>query len=101
MAAENRLSVSLEESETALLAAADELEAATREATAWLLARPCSDAPLGRHVSGMLNCFAEIALIVQRSITDPLADVEAAMAYVGDLLLVLDSHSQALATWEW
>ena len=45
--AESRFSVSMRLSEVAMLAAADELEAATREATWWMAANACPDLELG------------------------------------------------------
>ena len=45
--AESRFSVSMRLSEVAMLAAADELEAATREATRWMAAHACPDLELG------------------------------------------------------
>ena len=45
--AESRFSASMNLNEVTMLAAADELEAATREATVWVKANACPDFELG------------------------------------------------------
>ena len=61
LAAERRLSVSLRLNDVTMLAAADELSAATKVATAWLTANPCPDSGLGVQMARMLNNCAEVA----------------------------------------
>ena len=98
-AAEQRFSAALHVNEVTTLAAADELEAATRDARVWVKANPCPDLKLGTHVTWMLNTCAEVALTTQRAITDPHLDAEAVMGRIGTLLAVIDFHSQTLDAW--
>lgn len=97
--AETRLSASMSLNETSMLAAADELEAATKDATVWVRANPCPDLKLGTHVTWMLRTCTDVALTAQRAVTDPAVDTEAAMGRLGNLLAVIDCHSQTLDTW--
>jgi hypothetical protein len=98
-AAESRFSVSMSVGEITMLAAADELEAATREAQVWLAANACPDPALGSRVALMLSTCAEVALTAQQAITDPGADVAAVVGRLGDLLAIIDFTSQTLDTW--
>ena len=82
-----------------MLAAADELEAATREAKWWLAGNVCPDFQLGRHVVLLLNICTEVALTAQRTITDPTADTRAVIGRLGDLLTIIDFHSETLDAW--
>ena len=61
-AAERRLSASISVNKITVLAAADELQAASTDATVWLTSNPCPDAKLRAHVAWMLNTCAEVAL---------------------------------------
>jgi hypothetical protein len=97
--AECRFSASLSINEVTMLAAADELEAATRDARAWMKSNPCPDVKLGTHVSWMLNTCAEVATTAERAVSDPETDTEAAMGRLGNLLAVIDFHSQTLDAW--
>ena len=99
-AAERRFSQSITlNNEVTMLAAADELQAATRDATVWRLANPCPDSKLGTHVAWMLTTCMEVALTAQRALTDSSADVDEAMGRLGLLLAVIDFHSQTLDAW--
>ena len=98
-AASRRFVASITVNEATMLAAVDELQAATRDAAAWLVANPCPDPKLGTHVPGVLNTCAEIALTAQRAVVDPRSDTEAVMGRLGQLLAVIDLHSQMLDTW--
>lgn len=69
LAAERRLSVSLQLNVVTMLAAADELSAATKVATVWSAAKPCPEAGLGVQMARMLNNCAEVALTAQRVAT--------------------------------
>ena len=82
--------------EVTMLAAADELQAATWDAKLWTTVNACPDDELGRHIALVLNTCAEIALTAQRSIFDPSADKEAIVARLGDLVAVIDRQSQTL-----
>jgi hypothetical protein len=98
--AERRFSQSITlNNEVTMLAAADELQAATRDATVWRLANPCPDAKLGTHVAWMLTTCMEVAITAQRALTDRSADVDQAMGRLGLLLAVIDFHSQTLDAW--
>ncbi len=99
MAAERRFSTSIGVDKIAMLAAADELDAATRDATTWLAKNPCPDERLGVHAAGMLSTCTEAALVAQRSVTGPFAGGQGVMARLQDLLMVIDFHSAVLATW--
>ncbi len=94
--AEGRFSASMRVNEVAMLAAADELWAATRDATAWVAANVCPDMELEGRVALMLNTCAEVALTAQQAITNPSTDVEAIIGRLGDLLAVIDFQSQTL-----
>jgi hypothetical protein len=97
--AEHRVSASLKMNRATMLAAADELSAATRDAMAWMAANPCPDIELRGRVALMLNTCAEAALTAQRVVTDPVADTEAVIRRLGDLLRIIDFQSQALDDW--
>ena len=97
--AESRFSASLKANEVTMLAAADELQAATWDAKLWMVANACPDAELGGRVALMLNTCAEVALTAQRAIFDPSADKEAIIGRLGALLAVIDLHSQTLEDW--
>jgi hypothetical protein len=99
VAAARRLSATLRLSEVTMLAAADELWAATRVATAWLGANPCPDSGLGLQVARMLNNCAEVAVTVQRVTTDTSANTEAAQRRLGNLMVVITLDVDTLAAW--
>jgi len=82
-----------------MLAAADELETATSEATAWMVGHPCPDQDLGSRVALMLDTCAGVALTAQRTRTHPSGNIEAAFGRLGDLLAAFDFHSQTLDAW--
>jgi len=97
--AERRFAVSLKVNEVTMLAAADELGAATRDATSWIAANVCPDLELEGRVVLMLDTCAEVALTAQRAVISPLAATEAVLSRLVDLLAVIDFHSQALEDW--
>lgn len=99
LAAERRFSASIGANKITMLAAADELDAATRDATAWLAKNPCPDARLGVHAAGMLSTCTEAALVAQRSVTGPFAGSQGVMTRLQDLVTVIDFHSALLVTW--
>ncbi len=80
----------------AMLAAAKELEAVTKEAETWLSAHPCSDQRLGEQMEGMLHTSAEVAVTARRAVTDPAADIETTMGRIGYLLAEIEIDSQLL-----
>jgi hypothetical protein len=97
--AERRFSASLKANEVTMLAAADELQAATWDAKLWIAANACPDMELGGRVTLMLKTCAEVALTAQRAIFDPSADTEAVIGRLGDLLEIIDFQSKALDDW--
>jgi len=96
--AESRFAVSLKMNEVAILAAADELAAAARDATAWTVANPCPHLELGRCVALILNTCTEVALTAQRAISNPCSDKEAIIGRLKDQLKI-DLHSLTLDDW--
>jgi hypothetical protein len=98
-AAKTRFSAAMSVNRVTMLAAADELETATNEATAWMVGHPCPDQDLGSRVALMLNTCAAVALTAQRALTHPSGNIEAAFGRLGDLLAAFDFHSQTLDAW--
>ncbi len=98
-AAERRFAASVKVNKVTMLAAADELESATRDAKAWVAVNPCPDPKLGAHVAWMLDTCVEVALTAQRAVIGPFANVELVMERLGNLLAVIDFHSQTLDAW--
>jgi hypothetical protein len=94
--AERRFSMSTAVNRITVLAAADELRAATTGATAWLTANPCPDAELREYVAWMLNTCAEVARAAQQAVADPTADTRAVMDRLRYLLTVFDFDSERL-----
>jgi hypothetical protein len=94
--AETRFSAAMSVNHITMLAAADELDAATRKAMAWLAENPCPEVELGGRVGLMLSTCAEVALTAERALTDPTADIEAVFGRLGDLLAIIDFHSATL-----
>ena len=83
----------------AMLAAADELEAVTKEATTWLSSNPCPDHELLAHIEGMLGTSAEVAVTARQAVTDPAADIETTMGRIGNLLAQIEIDSHVLDSW--
>ena len=98
MAAERRFSASIGVNKITMLAAADELDAATRDAMTWLAKNPCPDAKLGVHAAAAEQLHRG-RLVAQRSVTGPFAGGQGDMARLQDLLAVIDFHSAVLVTW--
>ena len=85
--------------EIAMLGAADELEAASREATSWMVGNRCPDSELGRGIALMLNNCTEVAVTAQCAIAGPYADLDAVSGRLGDLLAVIGLQLQTLDIW--
>jgi hypothetical protein len=98
-AAERRFSASVHVNRITMLAAADELEAATGDAREWVVANPCPNPKLGAHIAWLLGTCTEVALTAQRAVAGPFADTELVMGRLGDLLAVIDFHSETLDAW--
>jgi hypothetical protein len=94
--AEGRFSASMSVGEVAMLAAADELQVATWDATLWTTVNACPDTELGGRLALMLNTCGEVALTAQRAITDHSAATELVMSRLGDLLAIIGFQSQTL-----
>jgi hypothetical protein len=94
--AERRLSASIRVNKVTMLAAADELQAATMDATKWLRANPCPEARLRAQVAWVLTSCGEAALTARRAASDPLAYTEEAIVRVRGLLAAIDYHSGGL-----
>jgi hypothetical protein len=96
--AQRRFAKSASHSKAAMLAAADELDAATRDAMTWLTAHPCPDSNLADQVAGFINTCAEIAVTSRWFVASPLADTHSVRSRLGALLSVVDRQVQKLAT---
>ena len=97
--AESRFAASLTINDVSILAAADELAIASRDAAAWMAANACPDLGFGERVALMVNTCADVALLAQRAILDASADTEAAVRRLRDLLAIIDFTSETLDTW--
>ena len=97
--AKSRFSASMRLNEIAMLAAADELEAATREAMSWMVGNRCPDSELGGRVALMLNACTEVAVTAQCAIAGPYADLDAVSGRLGDLLAAIGFQVQTLDIW--
>jgi hypothetical protein len=94
--AERRFSTSTSVNKIIMLAAADELQAATTNATLWLTGNPCPDVKLREYVAWMLNTCAEVARAAQRAVTDPSVNTRVVMDRLRYLLTVFDFESARL-----
>ena len=97
--AETRFSAAMSMNHVTMLAAADELEAATREAMTWMRGNPCPDREVGGRVGLMLSTCAEVAATAERALTSSCVDIEAVFGRLGDLLAIIDFHSETLKAW--
>jgi hypothetical protein len=97
--AETRFSAAMSMNYVTMLAAADELEAATREAIAWMRGNPCPDREVGGRVGLMLSTCAEVAATAELALTNHCEDIEAVFGRLGDLLAIIDFHSETLKAW--
>jgi hypothetical protein len=98
-AAATRLSAAMQISSLTTLAAADELRAATSDATAWYARNPCPHRVLGRLVAGNLQTCAEVAVSAQPVATDEASLGSAALRRLRSLLEVLAAQSEIFETW--
>ena len=97
--AETRFSAAMSMNHVTMLAAADELEAATREAMMWMAGNPCPDREVGGRVGLMLSTCAEVAFTAEMALTNSCTDIEAVFGRLGDLLAIIDFHSETLKAW--
>ena len=84
---------------TTMLAAGDELQSATRDATAWFVANPCPDRMLGSFVAGIFNTSAEAALTAQQTATDVNMDHAEVLRRLQQLLALIEAQSRTFGTW--
>jgi hypothetical protein len=82
-----------------MLAATDELHAATMEAMIWVMDHHCPDARLDSRVALMLNSCAEVAQTANRAINHPSGDLGTVLGRLRDLLAIVDLRPQALNAW--
>jgi hypothetical protein len=94
--AERRFSMSTSVNKITVLAAADELQAATTGATMWLKGNPCPDAELRGYVAWMLKTCADVARAAHQAVADPTVNTRAAMDRLNYLLTVFDFDSARL-----
>ncbi len=99
MTAQRRFSESMRVNKVTMLAAADELDAATKDGAAWLATNPCPNAKLEAHVSWLLNACTEVALAAQRSVTGPFAGTQVDPDRLRDLVTAIDFHSETFDAW--
>ncbi len=97
--ARRRFSASLGVHEVPILAAADELEVATREARAWMEANLCPDRVLGSHAMRLLNTCAEVVRVAQRAITDSAIESQTVLGRLAGLLAVINIQAAELDDW--
>jgi hypothetical protein len=93
-----RVAESLSRNTVALLAAADELEAATRQATRWVARVICPDMRLEGEVATILNTCARMVEIAHEAIPGSTPDIGFAVDRIRDLVDIVDYHSETLGT---
>jgi hypothetical protein len=91
--------MSLNLNEVAILAAADELAAATRDAKSWTAVNTCPDLALESRVELLLDTCAEAADTAEQAITVPNTDPKEVFGRLGSLLAIIDFTSQTLDAW--
>jgi hypothetical protein len=96
--AASRLYASMWVNTTTMLAAGDELQAATKAAGAWFSANPCPDQMLGGFVADFLNTCGETALTAQLLVEVDTAQADVRRRLV-ELLTLVDAQSRAFPTW--
>ena len=97
--AETRFSAAMSVNNVTLLAAADELDAATSEALAWMSGHPSPDPDLGERAALMLNNCAAVALTARHAFTHPSGNIKALFGRLGSLLAGIEFQSQGLEAW--
>ena len=97
--AESRLDRALGAGETAVLAAADEVEVATRDAIVWLASNPVADPALAARVQRMGKAYAALERAAQELAAYPALEPVEARARLRDLISVVDFQSEKLSPW--
>lgn len=97
--AKTRFSVAMHVNRVTMLAAADELQAATLDAMVWMMDNHSSDLRVDGQVSLMLHSCAEAAHTARRVITHPSGDLDAVLVRLANLLAAVDFGPQSLKGW--
>lgn len=97
--AESRLDRALGSGETAVLAAADEVEVATRDAMVWLASNPMADPALAARVQRMGRAYAALERAAHELAAYPALEPVEARARLRDLISVVDLQSEKLSPW--
>lgn len=97
--AESRLVGVLGAGEPAAVAAADELEVATRDAMAWLVDTPVTDAALEPRVERMIKAYAALEGAALEIAACPALGAADARARLRDLVSVVDFQAGKLSPW--
>jgi hypothetical protein len=97
--AKARFSAAMNINRVTMLAAADELDAATMEAMVWVMDNHCSDLRLDSRVALMLNSCAEVAQTARRAMVRPSGDLERILERLVTLLAIVDLRPQSLNAW--
>lgn len=97
--AQSRFSASLGMHGAPILAAADELEVATRDARAWMRANLCPDRDLASQAKLMLNTCAEVAHFAERAIIDGSIEPRTILGRLSGLLAVINVQARELDDW--
>jgi hypothetical protein len=97
--AESRLVSALGAGETAVVAAADEVEVATRDAMAWLVDNPVSDSVLAARVARMVKAYAALEGAAREMALYPRLEPREARARLSGLISVVDHQSEKLNPW--
>jgi len=98
--AESRLVGALGAGETAVLAAADEVEVATRDAMAWLRSNPMADPALAARVRRMEKAYAALERAAHELAAYPGLEPIEARGRLRDLISVVDFQSEKLSPWQ-
>lgn len=97
--AESRLASSMGGGGAAVTAAADELQAATRDAIAWLADNPNPDRSLADKVARFIKAYAALQRVAQETAAYPDLEPGEARTRLRDLISVVDYQSQKLHAW--
>lgn len=97
--AKRRLSASLTLNPITILAACDELDAATRDARTWAQANVCPDPELRARTDVMLKTCRDVARTARRAVSHPSGTTPENLDHLSTLLTLVDVHSEALERW--
>jgi len=97
--AESRLASSMGGGRAAVLAAAEELGVATREAMMWLAENPRRDPSLSAKVARVLKAYTALERAAHEIAAYPDLEPQQARNRLRDLISVVDFQSQKLNAW--